>query len=484
VDASWSCGSVRHAREAYASREQLFYGRESVFSSRCRGLRSKRLTAGFLLVMFAVVLVVEPLPVHAASSLVQQNGVFCAPAGGAIRCGSTLSVPFSSNVASGNVVVAAIASGDAAWNPPATVTSVGDSLGSSFTQAVSASHGVEYAYIYYATLASSGPDTVTVTFSVDISDQNGMAYLYIYEVSGVKTTGVATGTGSGTIPDFSGSISTSSTAFLNGAFLVAIMANNIESSNWGAGSGFELSPPPHDPRGTVDQFVRLSKAEYSTSGVSSPTTFPATLSSTNPSQDWVEAAIALSPATILRVEDPASHLNKLDVAVGSVFSVDIWIRGIPPNDPMDSFGFDMTWDPTFIRYDHSQGNPPSDWSVTVDDANAASGTLSAGGIPLQNGNPYSGDHMWVSVYFRCLKSGVGTIEIPFATWMDDVGGFQLSFDSVLGATVSQTAGYTPPVGGELLPANKLAVFAPYLALFGLAAIIAVGFAKPCQKPDN
>jgi hypothetical protein len=455
-----------------------------VFSSRCRGLRSKRLTAAFLLVIFAVVLVVEPLPVLAVSSLVQQNGVLCAPAGGIIRCGSTLSVHFSSNVASGNVVVAAIASGDAAWNPPATVASIGDSLGSSFTQAVSTSHDLQYAYIYYAVLSSSGPDTVTVTFSVDLSDGNGMAYLYIYEVSGVKTTGVATGTGYGAFGDTDWhTISTSSTAFQSGAFLLAIMANSVISSEWGAGSGFQFSPGPCDANNNCDVFVRLSKAEYSTSGVSPPTTFPATLRS-GQGGDWVEAAIALSPPTILRVEDPASHLNRLDVAVGSIFSVDIWIRGIPPNDPMDSFGFDMTWDPAFIRYDHSQGNAPSDWSVTVDDANAASGTLSAGGIPLQNGNPYSGDHMWVSVYFRCLKSGVGTIEIPFATWMDDVGGFQLSFDSVLGATVSQTAGYTPPVGGELLPANKLAVFAPYLALFGLAAIVAVGVAKPWKKPEN
>jgi hypothetical protein len=41
-----------------------------------------------------------------------------------------------------------------------------------------------------------------------------------------------------------------------------------------------------------------------------------------------------------------------------------------------------------------------------------------------------------------------------------------------------------PVGGLMEPVSKLAVFAPSLALFGLAAIVAVGVAKPWKKPDN
>ena len=448
--------------------------------SRWRDLRSKKLTAALLLATLAFVLAAQPSPVHAASSLVQQNGVICAPAGGIIRCGSTLSVSFSSNVASGDVLVVAVASGDANSNPPATVSSVSDSRGSSFTEAVHVTNTVNaHGYIYCATLSSDGPDTVTVTFTSDLSDDNGMAYLFIYEVSGVKTAGVATATGIGW---GSGSVSTSSSInFESGAFLVAIMGGQIISSSWAAGSGFQFSPGPCDANNNCDVFVQLSKAEYSTSGVSSPTNFPATLS---PNQNWVEAAIALSPATILRVEDPVSHLNRLDVTVGSMFSVDVWIRGIPSNDPMDDFGFDMTWDPAFIQYDHSLGNPPSDWSVTVDDANAASGTLSAGGIALQNGNPYSGDHMWVSVCFRCLKSGVDTIGIPFGTWLEHNNGMTVGFDLVMGATVSQTGGYTPPVGGELLAANKLALFAPYLALIGAVAAVAVLIVKPWKRPQT
>jgi len=350
-------------------------------------MRIKKLTAAFLLVMFAAVLVVEPLPVHAASSLVQQNSTLCIAVGGNPFPGLTISASFSSNVVSGNVIVVAVVSMDAAWNPAPTVTSVGDSRGSSFTQAVYASHGDKYAYIYYAMLSSSGPDTVTVTFSSAPSIQNGAAYLFIYEVSGVTTTGIATATGSGTISS-SGSITTSSTNFESGAFLVAIMASNIVSSDWVAGSSFQFSPTPNG-----DQFIRLSKGMYSTSGVFSPTNFPATLSRQGYSLDWVEVGIALNPPSTLSAEDPITHLNTLDVKVGSSFSVDIWIRNIPSGDPMANFAFDLGWDPALMQYDHSQENPPNGWKVNVDHANAPLGALGIGESMLQNGNPYGDDHM-------------------------------------------------------------------------------------------
>ena len=41
-----------------------------------------------------------------------------------------------------------------------------------------------------------------------------------------------------------------------------------------------------------------------------------------------------------------------------------------------------------------------------------------------------------------------------------------------------------PVGGVVMPVNKLPVFAPYLALFGLVAAVAVVIAKPRKKPEN
>ena len=43
---------------------------------------------------------------------------------------------------------------------------------------------------------------------------------------------------------------------------------------------------------------------------------------------------------------------------------------------------------------------------------------------------------------------------------------------------------TEPVGGVVEPVNKLAVFAPYLALFGVVATIAIVVAAPWKKPDT
>jgi hypothetical protein len=54
-----------------------------------------------------------------------------------------------------------------------------------------------------------------------------------------------------------------------------------------------------------------------------------------------------------------------------------------------------------------------------------------------------------------------------------------------GVLAGPTPGSLPrPVGGFIEPADKLAVFAPYLALFGIVATIAVVIAAPWKKPDN
>ncbi|OGD54499.1 hypothetical protein A3K80_08845 [Candidatus Bathyarchaeota archaeon RBG_13_38_9] len=261
-------------------------------------MRIKKVKVTLLLVLFAVALVAEPLPVNATSSLIQQNSTIRIRGAGGYPIqytpGNNIFVPFSSDVASGNVIVVAVQVSNGPYTAAA-VVSVVDSRGSSFTQAVHTSNGPMHAYIYYATLSSSGPDTVTATFNVDLDDYGGFSYLFIYEVSGVNTTSVATATGSGTIPN-NGPVSTTSTSFENGAFLVAIMGCDVMTANWEAGSGFTMSTVlvPFE-----DTYIQLTRVMYATSGVSSPTTFPATLNHLGDPSDenWYEAAIALNPAT-------------------------------------------------------------------------------------------------------------------------------------------------------------------------------------------
>jgi hypothetical protein len=267
----------------------LFYGHESTFSSRCEGMPCKRFTVAFLLVIFALMLVVEPSPVHAAASLVQQNKTYCMSNWSAAPCTSaTMSVSFANSVASGDVVLVGVHSGSSI---SITVSSVSDSLGSSFTQAVMSSNLIGafvYEYIYYATLSSSGSDQITVTFSSPPTEYSTVFYVFIYEVSGVTTTGATTGTGAG---DYGVPVSTTPTTFQSGAFLLAILGNSLMSTGVTAGSGFTLTPDD-----SASEILGIAHAQYSTSGVSSPTTFPATFSQSN---KWVEAGIALNPIPVI-----------------------------------------------------------------------------------------------------------------------------------------------------------------------------------------
>ena len=216
-----------------------------------------------------LLLAVALLPVHAASAVVQQNNVGC------FSCSSTLSVSFTSNVASGDVIVAGVVVAGASF----TLSSLSDSLSSSFTQAVTSTNAPPPTiYIFYATLSSSGADVITATFSAAAPAES----IYIYEVSGVRTTAVANATGSGV----GTSISTSEPiSFQTGAFLLGIIGTNSFGGTATAGAGFNLS--------TNNFGTGITYAQYSTSGVSSPTSFQA---STNSAVSWSEAAIALMPS--------------------------------------------------------------------------------------------------------------------------------------------------------------------------------------------
>jgi len=219
-------------------------------------------------VLATLLLAVALLPVHAASALVQQNNVECS------SCSSTLSVSFSSNVASGDVIVIGVVIADASF----TLSSLTDSLSSSFTQAVTSTNVPPPAvYIFYATLTSSGADIVTAAFSAAAPAES----IYIYEVSGVKTTRVANATGSGVGTSISTSLPVT---FQAGAFLLGIIATNSFEGTATAGTGFT---PSADNSGTG-----ATHAQYSISGITATTNFPAT---TNSVVSWVEDGIALMP---------------------------------------------------------------------------------------------------------------------------------------------------------------------------------------------
>lgn len=198
----------------------------------------------------------EPLPVHAGSALIQQNNNGLNSSANPVM----LAVPFPNNIKSGDVVVVGLEIG-----PFSSLISLGDSLSSSFSWLTSSSGAsVASVSIYVAILVSSGADTVTATFSNPVAPS--LNSLFVFEVSGVTTTGAVTdaGSNSGT------SISTSfPISFRAGAFLIGIIVYDCGCAIK-AGSGFTLT--------TENSGAGFTRGQFSTSGVSSPTLFPATSS--------------------------------------------------------------------------------------------------------------------------------------------------------------------------------------------------------------
>jgi hypothetical protein len=217
-----------------------------------------------VLVLSTLLLIWAAPPVHASGSVVQQNSKHIPGGPGAVA--------FTSSVSYGHVIVVAIDT--YTWTVP--VSSVTDSFGSSYVAAVSLCNITAdgCSAIYYATSCWSGSDTVTVklTFPSTYFD------VFIFEVSGITTPTASTGTGAGT----GTAVATSSTSFTTEGFLIGTL-ETFRVDTLTAGSGFTASAEP-----SGDLF---SLNEYSTSGVSSPTTFPATISQ---SDHWVEVGAAFN----------------------------------------------------------------------------------------------------------------------------------------------------------------------------------------------
>jgi hypothetical protein len=212
-------------------------------------------------------MLVSPHSVRAdgGSSIVQQNSVFVSES-------ANPAITFTSSVTSGNVVVVAI---DVEESTSNIVTSVTDTLGTSFTEPAASpsilSQAAGVAYIYYGTAASTGSDTITVHMSVVNEDD-----IFVYEVAGITTVGATAVAGTSGSETRTASESTSPAAFTTEGFLLMTSETDL-TDTCTAGAGFTCATEP-----IGDSF---GLTEYSTTGVSSPTSFPMTLNQA----DWWDA---------------------------------------------------------------------------------------------------------------------------------------------------------------------------------------------------
>ena len=145
----------------------------------------------------------------------------------------------------------------------------------SFAPAVAVTY---YSYLWYATAASSGADTITASFGQSVAGS-----VSVYEISGVTTTGVLSQTGSSSASQAVtavGSMTPSTSS-------VVVGHAESTSTTYTAGTGYTLA----GGSGSCNSVTGCG--EYQT-GVGSATTVPMSIS---PLAPWVEVALAFAPAT-------------------------------------------------------------------------------------------------------------------------------------------------------------------------------------------
>jgi hypothetical protein len=238
-----------------------------------RGRFPKVAAPAVALVLVYVLAIVSMAPtVHAASVVV---GTY----GSSTSLTTSGSASFSGSVTPGDIIVAAF--GTSATISAFTMSDTRCGAFANWHQVGSTVTNTATVRIYYCTATSSGTDTISVSWTT-----NSRYTLDVYDLTGYTAAGATTAPGTGT----SGAPATSSFPFSSGSMLVAIEAS-IASRTVSALTG---SFTTGDATGTT----LYSHGEYATSGITSPTTFSMTLSS---STTWAEIGAQFPVAVTLPV---------------------------------------------------------------------------------------------------------------------------------------------------------------------------------------
>jgi hypothetical protein len=191
---------------------------------------------------------------------------------------STCSAGFGGgNVAAGDVLIFTIG-----WYSQSTAPTISDTLGNSFTlgnsQSVTAGAVTYYSYIYYATSAGSGTDSITATFS---GSTNAMASAY--DVSGVTATSPQITQGNSASSGASSAV-TSFAPVTNSFVVASVEATGPTAITNGAGYAIPGGPAPCNTQ------YGCSESE---TGAGTGTTAPFNFS---PNEGYAEVAIAFAPS--------------------------------------------------------------------------------------------------------------------------------------------------------------------------------------------
>jgi flagellin-like protein len=194
---------------------------------------------------------------------------------------------------------------------------------------------VDYSYIWYATAANTGSDTITASFGSTTTGTVSM-----YEIAGYGTLGLSTSTG--------GSASASTAASVpsfNPPASNSIVIGDAESGSaaYTSGAGYNL----------ISACGSVSGCAESQTGTGSATTVPFTLGS---SVQWVETAISFAPASRSLVQsshayncgaDPCGNNFGNTVTKGDILVFELgWNDHAAPATPTDTLGDTFTLGPS------------------------------------------------------------------------------------------------------------------------------------------
>ena len=174
----------------------------------------------------------------------------------------------------------------------------------------------------------------------------------------------------------------------------------------------------------------------------------------------------------------------ISVAVGSAFTIDIWIKNIPSGYVMSAFEFMVFFDGAMtelVDHDNLADTPGRNWDANLDVAYGSpyhtyACSADAGGAAYNWGT----DAKWATLTFQCQAEGSSIItaldeETVYLVNVQTGQASSMNFDNDQ-ITVNQHPPAPPVpthVGGEVFSANKLAVLSPYLALISVVAVAAV-----------
>ena len=152
--------------------------------------------------------------------------------------------------------------------------------------AIQASGLTYYSYVWYATAASSGADTITAAFGSTVAGT-----VSIYEVSGATTAGALSSTGSSAPGSTSASVSSFTPS--SNSFVVGNVETGSGTSKYTVGAGYATVAAGASG---CDANNAAQGCDENKVGGGSATTVPFTLSA---STGWVEAAMSFGPAPII-----------------------------------------------------------------------------------------------------------------------------------------------------------------------------------------